>query len=125
MRRALASFLAAVFSFPLIAAAVHAHAASDLPACCRRNGKHHCAMADMARQGELPAGPAVTASQPKCPLFPQAQIVPAGSKTILPGAAPRVGAPHLFRLTVASADHRCPRLASRGSVQKRGPPSLV
>jgi hypothetical protein len=43
---------------------------SNLPACCRRDGKHRCSLIQMA-------GPATddrnyTAAAPKCPLYPRA-----------------------------------------------------
>jgi hypothetical protein len=45
MRRVCASLLLPVFSLPLIAPALaSAPDDSQLPACCRRDGKHHCAM---------------------------------------------------------------------------------
>lgn len=45
MRRAAAILLVLVFSLPLIAPALaSAPDDSKLPACCRRNGRHQCAM---------------------------------------------------------------------------------
>lgn len=44
MRRIVGAFLILVFSLGPLAAAVPANAESRLPACCRRNGAHHCAM---------------------------------------------------------------------------------
>ncbi|MCU1258919.1 MAG: hypothetical protein JWO80_1804 [Bryobacterales bacterium] len=121
MRRAFASLLLAIFSFPLIAPSLLTNAISELPSCCRRGGKHRCAMAEKSGQVGTPNGPVLNASQPKCPLFPKAQVVPA-SKTILLSGAPRVCAPYLFYLTTARHhDHR-PRIVSRDPIRKRGPP---
>ena len=120
--RSLASLLIAAFSFPLIAAVTLADTASKLPACCRRNGKHHCAIST----GGTPAdGPAVTASQTKCPLFPGTSVVPVGSKTILLSAVQRVGAQPLCGFTSADSSHHPPHIASRGAIQKRGPPTFA
>src|SRR5580704_13571707 len=76
MRRALASFLLLVFSFPLIAPAVLAGAESNLPECCRRGGKHHCAM----RTDNAPSAQDVAfrSTQPRCPSYPGALTTPAG-----------------------------------------------
>ena len=125
MRRALALLLVAVLSFPLIAPVLLANTASDLPACCRRDGKHHCAVVDMANQRELPASQSVKALQPRCPLFPKAGVVPACSKTILLSVTPRVGAPHLFYFRIAKPDDNGHRIALSGSVRKRGPPTSL
>jgi hypothetical protein len=121
MRRALATLLIAVFGFPLIAASIFAQAASDLPACCRRAGKHHCSMPG---QRDSTGGPSVTATQAKCPLFPSTQTVPSYTRTILLAAAPRVGAPHLAGLTMAAVDGGYPCITLRNTIQKRGPPVL-
>jgi hypothetical protein len=125
MRRALALLLVAVLSFPLIAPVLLANTASDLPACCRRDGKHHCAVVDMANQRELPASQSVKALQPRCPLFPKTVLVPAYTKTLLLSVTPRVGAPHLFYLTIAKPDDNRPLIALSGSVRKRGPPTSL
>lgn len=70
MRRAPAALLLLVFSFPLIAPLFASGPdESQLPACCRRNGKHHCAMA-MAGMGlvNVPSGYVVVSE--KCPYSP-------------------------------------------------------
>jgi hypothetical protein len=121
MRRALASLLLALLSFPLIAPLLLANTASDLPSCCRRNGKHRCAMADADGPVGTPDTTALMAGQPKCPLFPKAQVVPADSKSLVNGAL-RVGAPLLLTLTISMPDDHRPRIAFRDSVRKRGPP---
>ncbi len=69
MRRALAAMLVVLFSFPLIAPALASGPNdSQLPACCRRNGKHHCAMqmAEMTREPSL----ALCHVSEKCPYAP-------------------------------------------------------
>jgi hypothetical protein len=119
MRRVFASLLLVLFGFPPIAPALLAHTASGLPACCLRNGKHHCAMAE----GDAPAGMALRANQPKCPLFPKAQAVTVFSKTVVFGATPVASAPHLFVAMIARPDGQFVRIGLRGSVRKRGPPA--
>jgi len=45
MRRTLSIFLVLFFGLGPVAAALHAEEDAGLPACCRRHGAHHCAMA--------------------------------------------------------------------------------
>ena len=123
MRRALAFLLAALFSFELIAPALLASAASDVPACCRRNGKHHCAMADGS--GEAPAGPSVKALESKCPFFPKTAAVSGYSKTVALSVAPLAGAPSLTGSAIKTPRDNRSRTALRSLVRKRGPPTSL
>lgn len=63
--RLLAVLLLTAINFPLIAPAVFANNASVLPACCRRAGKHQCAL-KRAAQAKSPAV-SVASVQGKCP----------------------------------------------------------
>jgi hypothetical protein len=49
VRRAIAFSLMVLFSLTLIAPLFAPDADANLPACCRRNGKHHCMMRMMER----------------------------------------------------------------------------
>jgi hypothetical protein len=122
MRRALALFLLLVFSFPLIAPALLADALSNLPECCRRGGKHHCAMG--LDDGESGQGSAFRSTQPKCPCYPGALATPMGeyaatlkSSVAIPGAL--VSHPAIQVQTEAGY-----RISLGRSAQKRGPPLL-
>ena len=81
MRRLLATLLLTIFSYSLISPALFASDAdSKLPACCRRNGAHRCAMS-MNQSGQS-SGP-VRAG--RCPSFPEcARAVPASRTVGLP-----------------------------------------
>ena len=124
MRRSLASLLVVLLSFPLIAAAFLANPDSSLPACCRANGKHHCAMADRGSAAESSGAPSWKAIQSKCPLYPGTLGVRTFSGASLHSRGLRAGKLHLVRLTVARPAENRPRLVSRGSICKRGPPFL-
>jgi hypothetical protein len=122
MRRALATFLLAVFSFPLIAPALSAGAESNLPECCRRGGKHHCAM----MMDQAPAtGASLRPIQPRCPLYPGAPATPArqlvavlkSSCTIFDAV---VSHPAIHVRTEAGY-----RISFGRSSQKRGPPVVL
>jgi hypothetical protein len=119
MRHTLASLVMVLVSFPLIAPLLLANAASGLPACCLRSGKHHCTLA------EVDASPGLRANQPKCPLFPKAGAVPAFSKIVLFGAAPVASAPPFAGAAIARGDGRIVPIVLRDSVRKRGPPTYL
>lgn len=73
MRRILSFVLLAAFGFPVVAPvlALGQDVESALPACCRRDGAHHCSMGNMQR----PANSAPVASE-RCPSFPQPTTAP-------------------------------------------------
>jgi hypothetical protein len=123
MRRGLTVFVLAVLCFPLIAPLLRADAAPELPACCRRGGKHHCAMMDLAAGSS--SGQALGSLRSKCPLFPATVGVASAAKIVLLAAAPQTIAPQGFRRTIAFPDRSPLRLALRGPVRKRGPPASL
>jgi hypothetical protein len=118
MRRVLASLLVALFSLSLIAPAVFASDPdSKLPACCRRDGKHHCGMASHA---ESPTSPA--AQTAKCDLFPSGGAVLASQIAGLPGIS-RVVLTGFFSQPAAIAHaETVSRISYSQAGQKRGPP---
>jgi len=122
MRRALAWFLLAVFSLPLIAPAILADAESQLPECCRRNGKHHCAM---MMDNASTTGVTVRTVQPRCPLYPGAPAAPAGdSAAVLKSSGAIFGAivSHTAIQLRTEAGHR---VSFSRSTHKRGPPVFL
>ena len=122
MRRALVMLLVAVFSLPLIAPLL-ASGPDDasLPACCRRNGKHHCAMAGLtvAVPSKYP-----TFSE-KCPWTPFTRaslMLPHG--LALRASAARVGRAGGSASTIGEAEAGY-RISADRTRCKRGPPSLL
>ncbi len=123
MRRALATLLLALFSFSLISPALlAADPEANLPACCRRDGKHHCAMMG-AMQSESPSGPALQTD--RCPSFPATGGIPSD---------PAVSLPRLFQAIFAGPLTRCGFLLETKTLglssysragQKRGPPARI
>lgn len=72
MRRGLSILFVLLFGFGPLAATLQAAEDAQLPACCRRNGSHHCAMsgestAKIVRHS--PADPAF-ATPAHCPMYP-------------------------------------------------------
>ena len=113
MRRILASLLLAVISFALVPIA---SAEPDLPACCRKDGKHKCGMMDD------PSGTSFRGVS-QCPMLPKSNAAPVSGVV----GAPVPGrdqvstfAAFLKRPEQAEAQYRVSFNRSR---QKRAPPS--
>jgi hypothetical protein len=121
LQRILAILLTAVFSLPLISPLLSASPDQQLPACCRKDGKHACAMRKAA---PAPAnGPAVSAVKPACPLYP----APAPSFSSTSSLAPPAllagsAAVRSSGQFLANAEHHA-HSAIGHSVPKRGPPA--
>jgi len=123
MRRLLSIALLAAFSLPLIAPVLALASASDanLPACCRRNGTHHCSMLRMQTESSS-STPNFSAIPERCPAYP-AVITPAkhGDLAIHTASLIFAGAvshPSFRPQTIARA-----RVSLDRSRQKRGPPT--
>jgi hypothetical protein len=120
MRRLAAILLVAWFSFSLIGPVVlAADAQSNLSACCRRNGQHHCTASSQglgSRAGWRAA---------RCPAFPAAKALPAARQAIAPAHAPAAAAslPTYPVVPVRSAVLR--RTGYDRTGQKRGPPLFL
>lgn len=94
MRRGFSILLALLFSLGPLAPALHASDDSSLPACCRRHGMHHCAMAaQMAEEGaQAQSGNSPIVSAPAtCPCYP-------GPATLITGPAPALASGTTFWL---------------------------
>ncbi len=65
MRRSLATLVLLVLFWGFLAPAVLQASETDLPACCRGNGMHHCSMPGMSH-GD-PGTPGFRANAPQCP----------------------------------------------------------
>jgi hypothetical protein len=75
MRRAIAISLMMLFSWTLIAPFFAPDVQASLPACCRKNGKHHCAMRIMGLLAGNQRGFTTVAEKcPRCPLNAARQI---------------------------------------------------
>lgn len=75
MRRGLSILLILVFGLGPLSATLQASDDAYLPACCRRNGAHHCAMAVQmaAMMPQMPPDPRPAFTvPPSCPSYPGA-----------------------------------------------------
>jgi hypothetical protein len=118
VRRALAVALLSVVSISLIPPEVFASEAdSNLPTCCRRNGKHHCGMV-----AESSSDPAVQSSP--CANFPSTRVVPLSPHKRLPMLS------HVVVAAVSTYPTSRPRqevllhISFTRAGQKRGPPVI-
>lgn len=125
MRRLLSILLVIFFGFGPLTATLQGGDDSSLPACCRRNGAHHCAMADeaLARIASESGAPAFSAPS-HCPLYPHAPAV-----TIAPvhALAARISTPAslLKRPSTPPALHLSMAVSDPGTHSGRGPPAFL
>jgi hypothetical protein len=125
VRRLLSLVLLAAFAGPLLASAlaVAQGPESNLPACCRRNGAHHCMMS-ADQLSSLLNGTHFTVIPSKCPAYPRA-LAPVHHQNCLfnaPSNLLAVAYAHPARRWQVEA---WARAALAGARQKRGPPSLL
>jgi len=126
MRRLIAIALLAVFGLPFASPlfALTPKSEENLPACCRRNGQHHCMMS-MAERNQLESREsAFSAPLEKCPYCPAAILsihhsvgfVPPTRHVIYAGLAG-----HPAGVEQAECKRRISRDRARS---KRGPPTF-
>jgi hypothetical protein len=108
-------------------AAVTQESGAELPACCRRGGKHHCAMMlDVHLRAHSSGAPAFSAPPTHCPFYPQGlpQSWVPFSAAILPGNGAAYASPRSHPACHAQTDAHF-RVSFDRSRQKRGPPSSL
>jgi hypothetical protein len=110
-----------LFSFALISPLLASDSVqANLPACCRRAGKHHCAMAGQETQ----QGASIDIVSQKCPCIPTATTaIHLGALAAPAGHAIFAGIishPAIHAQTAAQY-----RISFDRSRQKRGPPSFL
>lgn len=123
MRQVLTALLVLFFGLGPLTAVLPASDEARLPACCRRDGAHHCAMA--MHMGALDNGAEAAFSAPShCPMYPgpsAALLSTVYAALASPAALPDVAATFGLLPTPLRAI-----LSNRGrTVSDRGPPSLL
>jgi hypothetical protein len=120
MRRGLSIFLILFFGLGPLAAALPGSEESRLPPCCRRHGKHHCAM--MQRMAQTASGQPIVTAPATCPLFPGYGVLNSASVDAL--AAAPVSLPVLLAQAHAPAAGRAAaRFSPIRSRAGRSPPA--
>jgi hypothetical protein len=122
VRRLLSIVLLVIFSFPLISPVLALTSGSDasLPACCRRNGAHHC-MLKMQTAESTGSAVSLSATPPRCPAFP-AVVTPVKHGDLSFRAASLIFAEIVSHRSVRTQTEARARVALDRSRQKRGPP---
>jgi len=121
MRRSVAILLALAFSWTLILPVFAASAESNLPACCRKDGKHHCMMQMESRSA---SGDSFVAAGEKCPYFPNS-IAATHVETFAPALSRTIFAGIIQHPAISPQTEAGYRASYLRSGQKRGPPSSL
>jgi hypothetical protein len=119
MRRLCATLLLTLFSFLLGGPALFADPDSNLPACCRRLGQHHCSLVSPAQTGGLALQPVL------CAAFPNASATPASAKAGLRKLPDCVAGPLTERAAITILSSVPYRALTRDAHPERGPPALL
>jgi hypothetical protein len=120
MRSTLAVAIAVLISLPLLAPFFALGSSAAVPACCRRNGQHHCMGGTMQMPGS-DQGASIIA--PRCPRFPIASMIPQVPGFVA-GNEGQVGVNLFVRPTALPQTEAGYRIAFARSRQKRGPPVI-
>jgi hypothetical protein len=124
LRKFLSITLLALFGLPFCSPffAISAKGESSLPACCRRNGKHHCMLTRASGEDAAGAGSMLQAPLEKCPYYPAS---PAAFHQSQFGIAPSqiIFAELLSHPAVHAQLESRQRISRSRSRQKRGPPA--
>lgn len=107
---------------PLVTPLFARNPQSDLPACCRRSGKHHC-----ADHMQMPAsdGAQFMSSGMKCPMFPVRLATPGHSPQILPTNSQAFYGAIISHPAIHAQAEISYRICWSRSQQKRGPPVVA
>jgi hypothetical protein len=120
MRRTIALALTVIFCWTLIAPIFGTGAGANLPACCRRDGKHHCMMRRMQQLGGSQKG--ISSVTEKCPCQP-ASTCAVHSPVFKPEAGKRFCAQVPRHPVLAPGTEALSNISFLRSHPKRGPPS--
>jgi len=106
-----------------IAAPLFAPGQTNLPACCRRNGTHHC-MLHAELRTDSDSNRAISRTEAKCPRFPQVMGITVHGQLGLSASA-SVFAAVISHPAVSPQTLSNYRISLVRSHQKRGPPNSV
>jgi hypothetical protein len=101
MRRAASLILVLFFGFGPLTGLLQSSDDARLPACCRRQGAHHCAMAMQMAAMEAPGKTPILTAPVTCPMFPGFMAGPSAPAHAL--AASAAGLPALQTQSLSPA----------------------
>jgi hypothetical protein len=122
MRRWIANSLIAMLCGAMFAPVALGWDSPSLPACCRRNGKHHCMNHVTQPSSE---GDHFKTSGMGCPIFPAGNVTSAHNTQVPASASQNFYAEIVKHPAVHEQVESLYRICWSRSHQKRGPPSLV
>ncbi len=124
LRKFLSILLLAAFALPFLSPllAFGSDGEVNLPACCRRAGKHHCAMTMAESQAD--AGTHLSTLAEKCPC-PPAVVASVHSNTLASPVAERLFPAGVSHPSSVAQTESLRRVARDRSRQKRGPPARL
>ena len=124
--RVVSAVLLAFFLLPLFIPFFNLGSESTLPACCRREGKHQCAMSARFQEPVPSASsePVVRAAIPVCP-YRSRLLMPIVSRMLFAPCAPAFSVPSVSSAALGVETIRVARISDFHSHLKRGPPSLL
>jgi len=125
MPRAISIALLLVFSSTLIAPmlALGQTGEATPPACCRRDGRHHCSMSIAERTAARKSGTEVGGPLEKCPYCPSSVATTGHSPLALVASSSGLGIPETLPAVIAQTESKW-RISRDRSRQKRGPPQV-
>lgn len=125
MRRASAISLLAAIGYALIVPLAFSDPDANLPACCRRNGAHHCAMSSVTTTIDEVSTPAFQAILQKCPAFPVSTAARAAGAAASPERSLAIFAGLISHPSIQPQTEARYRVSFSRSRQKRGPPDSL
>jgi len=125
LRKVLSIALLAVFGLPFLLPlfTLSASAEMNLPACCRRGGKHHCMMSASERAKMEGSQVAVHAPEEACPCCPATLHVPSPVAVVAALHVP-MAAPQFASMQVTAKAVRAAKARQGDPFSTRGPPNF-
>ena len=122
MQRLLASLILCIVAWGPLSPLATATAGDPIPACCRRDGKHHCTMSGSTRTEMGATGVYWSKTQSRCPMCPRMIRTNPRTQAGLSASA-AVFAAIISHPAVFSQTQSEYRVSAARSHQKRGPPT--
>ncbi len=118
--------LLAFFFLPFLLPFCNLNSEDALPACCRRDGKHHCAMSQQIMQPKViaSAGTVVRAATADCP-YRSRLLMPLVLRALFVHRAVVFTVAENFSTTLGVERVNIVRRCEFGIHRKRGPPALL